>query len=252
MLARGSGVWKVPGSVAAVFALACVFAWAPDSASAAVCDDFSNQREAQEAANTRDADGDGIYCEALPCPCLKPGESSGGGGGSEPLPPPEPPKLEKAAAKRAARSRARRFVRRNPSLDRARLNRCSRRTKYEVSCRFSASGKVGARVTNCSLKVVVRGEGSTATAKLRARCSSFRRLTAAMAVAAMRVKAEDLAGKPAELLGVSRRSNTAFEAEARWTRSEPAFEECAVSLTARLGAGIQVEAVAGRLECIAT
>lgn len=38
----------------------------------AVCADYPNQRAAQLAHDTRDADGDGIYCEALPCPCLKP------------------------------------------------------------------------------------------------------------------------------------------------------------------------------------
>jgi hypothetical protein len=37
------------------------------------CSDYSNQREAQLRADTRDPDGDGIYCESLPCPCLKPG-----------------------------------------------------------------------------------------------------------------------------------------------------------------------------------
>ncbi len=36
---------------------------------AATCADFPNQAAAQHAANTRDGDGDGIYCEALPCPC---------------------------------------------------------------------------------------------------------------------------------------------------------------------------------------
>jgi endonuclease YncB( thermonuclease family) len=47
--------------------------------------------------DTRDADGDGIYCEALPCPCLKPGEDGGGGGGS-PTPTPAPkPKPRKRA-----------------------------------------------------------------------------------------------------------------------------------------------------------
>ena len=49
---------------------------------AATCSDFPNQAAAQKAHNTRDADGDGIYCEDLPCPCSKP--SSGGGGGGEP------------------------------------------------------------------------------------------------------------------------------------------------------------------------
>jgi hypothetical protein len=36
---------------------------------AATCDDYANQAEAQRAADTVDADGDGIYCESLPCPC---------------------------------------------------------------------------------------------------------------------------------------------------------------------------------------
>ncbi|MEX1140715.1 MAG: HNH endonuclease family protein [Thermoleophilaceae bacterium] len=38
-------------------------------AQAATCSDFDSQAAAQEAANTRDGDGDGIYCESLPCPC---------------------------------------------------------------------------------------------------------------------------------------------------------------------------------------
>lgn len=58
----------------------------PDLAAAATCSDFPNQAAAQAAANTRDPDGDGVYCESLPCPCLgKAGGSSGGssgGGGS--------------------------------------------------------------------------------------------------------------------------------------------------------------------------
>lgn len=55
----------------------------PGSASAATCSDYSNQADAQRAADTRDADSDGIYCEALPCPCLKPGQT-------QPQPTPQP------------------------------------------------------------------------------------------------------------------------------------------------------------------
>lgn len=40
---------------------------------AAVCADYSNQADAQRAADTRDSDGDGVYCESLPCPCAGPG-----------------------------------------------------------------------------------------------------------------------------------------------------------------------------------
>ncbi len=51
-------------------------------AEAKTCADYPNQAAAQRAADTRDADGDGIYCESLPCPCLKKaGGNSGGGSG---------------------------------------------------------------------------------------------------------------------------------------------------------------------------
>ena len=48
-------------------------------ASAARCADFPKQAAAQAAANTRDANGNGVYCETLPCPCAAvAGRSSGG------------------------------------------------------------------------------------------------------------------------------------------------------------------------------
>ena len=53
---------------------------------AAVCADFPNQAAAQRAHNTRDGDGDGIYCEDLPCPCLKPGQHSKPAPSSQALP----------------------------------------------------------------------------------------------------------------------------------------------------------------------
>src|SRR3954469_4793696 len=51
-------------------------------ASAATCSDYASQAAAQRAHATRDADADGPYCEARPCPCL-----SGGGGPSAPAAP---------------------------------------------------------------------------------------------------------------------------------------------------------------------
>jgi hypothetical protein len=44
---------------------------------APTCSDYPNQAAAQEAAVTRDPDGDGIYCESLPCPCS---DAAGGDG----------------------------------------------------------------------------------------------------------------------------------------------------------------------------
>jgi len=71
-----------------VAALLTALAVAPPAAAAdpsahmsKTCADYDNQRDAQLGADTRDADGDGIYCESLPCPCLKPGQGGSGGGG---------------------------------------------------------------------------------------------------------------------------------------------------------------------------
>jgi hypothetical protein len=54
-------------------------------AHAATCGGYADQAAAQHAHDTRDADGDGIYCESLPCPCAKPGDAGSGG---DPLPDP--------------------------------------------------------------------------------------------------------------------------------------------------------------------
>ena len=56
--------------------LVCAGLLGPASASAAACSDYPNQAAAQRASDTRDADADGVYCESLPCPCLKPGAGS--------------------------------------------------------------------------------------------------------------------------------------------------------------------------------
>src|SRR3954453_16565602 len=57
---------------------------APAMAQGAVCADHPNQASAQAAKDTRDADGDGIYCESLSCPC------AGQGGPPKPKPTPAP------------------------------------------------------------------------------------------------------------------------------------------------------------------
>lgn len=61
----------------------------PIAHAAATCGDYSNQAAAQQAADTRDADGDGIYCENLPCPCSS---ATGGAGDSTPSTPAPKPK----------------------------------------------------------------------------------------------------------------------------------------------------------------
>jgi hypothetical protein len=58
----------------------------PSTSFAATCADYPNQAAAQTAGDTRDADGDGIYCESLPCPC-----STARPGSPTPAPPPASP-----------------------------------------------------------------------------------------------------------------------------------------------------------------
>src|SRR4051794_9853217 len=43
------------------------------AAQAKTCAAYPNQAAAQRGHDTRDGDSDGIFCEALPCPCLKSG-----------------------------------------------------------------------------------------------------------------------------------------------------------------------------------
>jgi hypothetical protein len=65
-----------------VVVLALVAATGEDPTQAATCADYSNQAAAQRARDTRDADGDGIYCESLRCPCSA---AKGGVRGTRPL-----------------------------------------------------------------------------------------------------------------------------------------------------------------------
>jgi hypothetical protein len=64
-------------------ALAFVTLGAQASAPAATCADYHDQAAAQRAHDTRDADGDGAYCESLPCPCST---ARTGIGGADPQP----------------------------------------------------------------------------------------------------------------------------------------------------------------------
>ena len=86
-----------------VAALALIGAAHGQPAQAATCADYANQAAAQQARDTRDADGDGIYCESLPCPCAKPGDA-GGGGDPHPEPPAAPARAGACAPARCRTS----------------------------------------------------------------------------------------------------------------------------------------------------
>ena len=50
----------------AFVALLLALGWTAPVASAATCSDYANQAAAQRAMDTRDPDGDGIYCKSDP------------------------------------------------------------------------------------------------------------------------------------------------------------------------------------------
>jgi hypothetical protein len=63
---------------------------APVARAAATCAEHPDQASAQRAQDTRDSDGDGIYCETLPCPCLAPDPRAGSPEPAPPAPTPTP------------------------------------------------------------------------------------------------------------------------------------------------------------------
>lgn len=152
--------------LATIGALA-LLAWAPTGASALDydCSDFATQTEAQEYLlpgdpYRLDGDNDGVACEDLPHGPPPPPTPDGKNGSSPPL--------NKAAARRAAKHKARRFARRHRNLNGVAFNGCGRRSPHRVVCRFTLRGGLQ---TICRMRIVVRGEGNDAHARIaRVRC----------------------------------------------------------------------------------
>lgn len=217
------------------------------------CEDFSTQEEAQEYLLPGDpygldGDNDGIACEDLPSGGG--GGGGGGGGSSEPPPPPEPPKLSKGAAKRAAWAKARHFDSVHAQVSGIQFNGCSRRSRYRIVCRFSTEGHSASFETECNLRVIVRGEGSFASTKLRPSCRRERYLTYQRAREGMEPEAERIAEKPAKVVGLQRQSRTTIFGEAIWTRSTTERERCSVELVASLLNSGELEVTSRYLECL--
>lgn len=231
-----------PGWATAMMTLAAtgvIAALPPASAPAADldCGDFSNQSEAQEHLlpgdpHGLDGDNDGVACESLP--------AGGGGGGGRPgphvtTPPPPPPKLSKAAARRAAERQARKYVRRNGSVGGARLRGCGRVARHRVDCRFLARGRSGTRLTSCGLRVVVRGKGRRASARIaNARCRSRTiALSYNRARRALQTTANRYAGKRVVELTLKRLDATLFVGLGEWTRTavDGTRQDCLLELT---------------------
>jgi hypothetical protein len=210
------------------------------------CEDFANQAEAEEYLlpgdpYNLDADGDGIACEDLPCPC-----SYTPGGGSEevttvthekPVPPPKPPKLNKAVARSAAVAKSRRYNRRNRLISRLSFQGCRRASRYKIRCSFYGLGRTQTTSTTCSITVIVKGEGSLATTKLRPSCRSERLLflTFQRALPAIREAGEELASRGVTLVDSERINSVEIEATSEWAqRAKSGSEECEARFFARL------------------
>jgi hypothetical protein len=210
------------------------------------CADFANQAEAEEYLlpgdpYNLDADSDGIACEDLPCPCsYSPG--GGGGGGNTttaptPASPPKPPKLNKAVARSAAVAKSRRYNLRNRLISRVSFQGCRRSSRYKIRCSFYGLGRSQTTSTTCNITVIVKGEGSLASTKLRPSCRSERLLflTFQRALPAIREAGEELASRGVTLVDSERTSSVEIEATADWTqRSKDGREECNAPFFARL------------------
>lgn len=168
----------------------------------------------------------------------------------EPPPPPEPPKLKKATAKRVARAKAVRFDRLHAQVQGVLFGGCARRSRHRIDCRFFTDGRTPSLETTCVLKVIVRGEGGLASAKLRSFCRREPILTFQRAREAMEPEAERIAEKPAQVIGLERRSRTVIDGQATWTRTRTVRERCAVDLTAVLLNSGEVEVRSQFFECL--
>lgn len=219
------------------------------------CADFATQEEAQEYLLPGDpygldGDNDGVACEDLPS-----GGGGGGGGGSSeaapPPPPPEPPKLDKSVARHAARAKARHFDSVHLQVNGIRFNGCSRRSGYRIVCRFFSDGRNASYETFCNLKVIVRGEGGSASAKLRPSCRRERFLSFQRAREAMEPEADRIAGGSAQVVDLLRQNRTTIFGEATWTRTTTEQRErCSVELVASLLNSGELEVLSRYLECL--
>jgi hypothetical protein len=220
------------------------------------CEDFANQAEAEEYLlpgdpYNLDADNDGIACEDLPCPC----DSTPGGESAivdpGPAPPPKPPRLNKAVARATAMAKARRFNHRNRLISRTSFQGCERRTPYKLLCGFYGRGRSATVKGTCNIIVIVEGEGSRASARLRASCKSERNrfLTFARAIPAIRLAAEEVAERGVTFAESGRLNPVEIEATVEWALATTVREECEMRLLARLNSLDEVVVVQGAVHC---
>jgi hypothetical protein len=138
----------------------------------------------------------------------------------------------------------------HPQVSGLQFNGCSRRSKYKIVCRFFADGTSANFETACNLRVVVTGEGSLTSVKLRASCRRERYLSFQRAREGMEPEAERIAEKPAKVIGLQRHSRTTIFGEAIWTRRTTERERCSAELVASLLNSGALEVTSRYLECL--
>src|ERR1700710_63964 len=233
---------------------------APEAASAAAldCADFSNQAEAQENLLPGDpygldGDGDGIACEDNPCPCSSGGPESNGGGQAEPAPAPPPPyRLDKGAARHAARVLAKRFAHRNPAVTSAAVAVCRRLGERRVDCLAVDHGSTSTTKTTCRLRIAVRARNrhpSPRLASSQCETKSTLFLSAVRAKQAMLDAANPIAGRGAAFYQ-TRINALEFEGVAWWKQmGQAGIETCTLELLAELLPSNQVRVETGTPLC---
>lgn len=155
----------------------------------------------------------------------------------KPAPPPKPPKLNKAVARSAAVAKSRRYNRRNRLISRVAFQGCRRTSRYKIRCSFYGTGRSQTAATTCNITVIVKGEGSLTSTKLRPSCRSERLLylTFERAIPAIREAGEELAGRGVAVIDPERISAVQIEAMVEWTEpTKSGREECEAPFFARL------------------
>jgi hypothetical protein len=147
-------------------------------------------------------------------------------------------------------AKARRFDRLHAQVGGIVFNGCSRRSKYRIACSFYTDGRSADFETRCNLRVIVSGEGSLTSARLRSACRREQILSFQRAKEAMEPEAERIAEKTARLVRLARQSRTVIVGEAIWTRTTTVRERCSVELAAVLLNSGEVEARSRYLECL--
>ena len=151
--------------------------------------------------------------------------------------PPKPPKLNKAVARAAAIAKARRYNGRNRLISLVSFQGCGRSSRYKIRCSFYGRGRSPTTSTTCNITVIVKGEGSRASTKLRPSCKSERLLylTFARALPAIREGGEELASRGVTLVEAERISPVWIEAVSKWTQqAKSGHERCEARFFARL------------------